>query len=74
MHARCSRMNDTFWNALVIEMRDFVAKDEILQERRAAGIGAERVLIIGERNALVGGERRMAAARDLVQFTACSRL
>ena len=74
MRARCSRMNDTFRNALVIEMRDFVAKDEILQERRAARIRPERVLIIGERDALVSGERRMASARDLVQLTACSRL
>ena len=74
MRARCSRMNDTFRNALVVEMRDFVAKDEILQERRAAGIRPERVLIIGERDALVSGERRMASARDLVQLTACSRL
>jgi hypothetical protein len=55
-------------------MRDFVAKDEILQERRAAGIGPKRVLVIRERDALVGGEGRMASARDLVQFTACSRL
>jgi hypothetical protein len=67
-------VNDALGNTLVIEMRDFVAKDEILQERRAAGIGPERVLIILERDALVGGERRMASARDLVQFTACSRL
>ena len=74
MRARCSRMNDTFRNALVVEMRDFVAKDEILQERRAARIRPERVLIIGERDALVSGERRMASARDLVQLTACSRL
>ena len=74
MRARCSRMNDTFPNTLVIEMRDFVAKDEILQERRAARIRPERVLIIGERDALVSGERRMASARDLVQLTACSRL
>jgi hypothetical protein len=74
MRARRSRMNDTLGNTLVIEMRDFVAKDEILQERRAAGIGPERVLIIGERDALVGGERRMASTCDLVYFTACNRL
>ena len=74
MRARRARVNDTLGNALVVEMRDFVAKDEILQERRAAGIGPERVLIIGERDAMVGGERRMASDRDLVQFTACSRL
>src|ERR1035437_2291538 len=66
MRARRARVNDTLGNALVVEMRDFVAKDEILQERRAAGIGPERVLIIGEYDALVGGERRMASPCDLV--------
>jgi len=47
MHARRSRLNDTLGNALVIERRDFFAKDEILQKGRTARIGSERVLVIG---------------------------
>ena len=67
-------MNDTFRNTLVVKMRDFFTQNEILQERRAEGIGPERVLIIGKRDALVRGERGMASTCDLVQFTACNRL
>jgi hypothetical protein len=67
-------VNDTLGNTLVIEMRDFFAKDEILQKRRAARIGPERVLIIGKRDALVRGERGVLSTSDLVQFAAGSQL
>ena len=39
MHARRSRVNDTLGNALVIEMGDFLAQDEIFQQRGTARIG-----------------------------------
>jgi hypothetical protein len=58
----------------VIEMRDLFAKDEILQKRRAARIGPERVLIIGKRDTLVRGQRGVLSTSDLVQFAAGSRL
>jgi hypothetical protein len=74
MHARPSRVNDTLRNTLVIEMRDFFAKDEILQKRRAARIGSERVLIIGNCHALVRGERGVLSSSDLVQLAAGSHL
>src|ERR1039457_1169444 len=38
MHARPSRVNDTLRDTFVIEMRDFFAQDEILQECRTARI------------------------------------
>ncbi len=41
MHARRPRVNDTLGDTLVIEMRDFIAKDEILQKCRAVPIGPE---------------------------------
>lgn len=66
MHARRARMNNTLGNTLVIEMRDFFPKDEILQERRAERIGPERVLIVRKRNALIRGERGVTSASDLV--------
>src|SRR5450756_391785 len=53
MHARRTRVNDTLGNTLVIEMVDFFAEDEILQKRRTARIGPERVLIIGKCDTLV---------------------
>src|SRR5659263_665085 len=74
MHARRSRVNDPLGNPLVIEMRDFFAKDEIFQKRRAVRIGPERVLIIGKRDALVRGERGVLSTRGLVQLAAGSQL
>jgi hypothetical protein len=74
MHARRPRVNDTLGNTLVIEMGDFLAEDEILQKRRAARIGPERVLIIGKRDTLVRGQRGVLSTRDLVQLAAGSRL
>ena len=57
MYPRRARVNDAFGDALVIEVRDLFTKDEILEQRRAARIGLEGVLIIGNCHALVGGER-----------------
>jgi hypothetical protein len=52
----------------------FFAQDEILQQRRTARIRPERVLIVGDREALVGSERGVLSSSDLVQFAASSRL
>src|SRR5674476_364898 len=57
MYARRACVHDTLGNALVIEMGDFLAQDEILQQRRAARVRPERVLIVRDREALVGSER-----------------
>ncbi len=67
-------MNDPLRNALVIEMEDFFAQDEIFQQCRSARIGPERVLIIGKRDALVRGERGVLTTSDLVQLAASSQL
>src|SRR5665647_1391126 len=74
MRTRRPRVNDTLGNTLVIEMGDFLAQDEIFQQRRAARIRPERVLIVGDREALVGSERGVLSSSDLVQFAASSRL
>jgi hypothetical protein len=55
-------------------MGDFFTEDEILQQRRAARIGPERVLIIGKCDALVRGKRGVLFTSDLVQFAAGSYL
>src|SRR5665647_1392806 len=55
-------------------MGDFFAEDEILQQRRAARIRPERVLIVRDREALVGSERGVLPTSDLVQFATGSRL
>jgi len=74
MHARRSRVNDTLGNTLVIEMRNFLAEDKILEKCRAARIGLERILIIGERDTLVCSERRVCSASDLMHFAAGGHL
>jgi hypothetical protein len=67
-------VNDTLGNTLVIEMGDFFAEDEILQQRRAAWVRPEGILIVGDREALVGSERGALPTSDLVQFATGSRL
>ena len=53
-------MHDALGNALVIEVRDLLAQDEVLEQRRAAQPGLERVLVVGDRHALVGRQRAPA--------------
>jgi hypothetical protein len=43
-------------DALVIEVGDLLPKDEVLQERRAAGANLEGILVVVDPQALVGGE------------------
>ena len=50
-------MHDPFGDALVIEMRDLLAKDEVLEQGRPAQPGLERMLVVGNEHALVGRER-----------------
>src|ERR1035437_8463438 len=74
MRTRRARVHDALGNTLVIEMGDLFAEDEILQKRRAARIGPERVLIIGKCEALVRGERGVTSTSDLVQVVASSQV
>lgn len=65
-----ARMHDALGNALVIEVGDLLAQDEVFQQRRPAWGGAQRVLVVANRNALVGGQLRMRTAGLLMQFIA----
>ena len=56
MRRGASGVNDPLRNPLVIEVKYFLPKDEILEQRRAASAGLERLLIVGNGDALVGGE------------------
>ena len=49
-------MDDALGNALVVEVGDLLAEDEVLEQRRPARAGAQRVLVVGDRRALVGGQ------------------
>ena len=39
-------MDDPFGDALVIEMRDLLAQNEIFEQRGAARVRAQRVLVV----------------------------
>src|SRR5687767_6770643 len=53
---RASRMDNPLWNTLVVEMGDLLAKDEVFEQRRATETRLEGVLVICDRNTLVGRE------------------
>ena len=55
-------MDDPFRNALVVEVGDFFTQDKIFQQRGAAFTRAQRVLIVSDANALVGGEGKILTA------------
>ena len=54
-------MDDALGDALVVEVRDLLAEDEVLEQRRPAQARLQRVLVVGDRHALVG--RQLAARR-----------
>ena len=70
MRAVAAGMDDALGNALVIEVEDLLAKMEIFQQRRAAAPDPERVLVVGDRNALLRGQHRRIAARRLMRLAA----
>ncbi len=57
MGRRTSGVHDALGDALVIEVRDLLAQDEVLQQRRSARRRLEAVLVVGNGDALVRGER-----------------
>ena len=56
VRARATRMHDALGDALVVEVRELLAQDEVLEQRRPARAGLQGVLVVGDRHALVGGE------------------
>ena len=51
-----SRMHDPLRNALVVEMGDLFAEVKILEQSRPTLASFQRILIVAERQALVGGQ------------------
>ena len=47
-------MHNPLRDALVVEVGDLLAQDEVLEERRAAETRLQRVLIVGDGDALIG--------------------
>jgi hypothetical protein len=70
MGAEATRMDDSLRNALVIEVKDLLAKVKILQQCRTAWPNLQVVLIIRNRYTLLSSERWNVAAGDLMSFAA----
>jgi len=70
MRAVATRVNHPLRNPLVIEMENLLAKMEVLDEGRSTRAHLDRVLVVGYRTSLRGGQDRHFAVRDLVQLAA----
>src|ERR1022692_1217440 len=59
VRGRTARVHDTFRNSLVVKVEYFFPQDKIFKQGRAARAGAQRVLVIGDANALIGRQVRV---------------
>ncbi len=59
MGGRAAGMNDTLRNTLVVKVGDLLPQDKIFQQRWAAATGAQRILIVSNAHAPVGGQRKI---------------
>ena len=53
MRRRATRVDDPLRDPLVVEVRDLLAQDEVLEQRRPAETGLQRRLVVGDGDALV---------------------
>ena len=74
MGAVAAGVDDALGNALVVEVEDLFAKGEVLEQRRPALAGAQRVLVVGNEDALRSGHRRTALARCLMGLAPVPRI
>ena len=65
-----SRMDYAFRYSLMVEMGDLLPKNEVLKQSWPASTDAQRVLIVANRNALVGRENFALLGGGLVCFAA----
>lgn len=66
-----TRVHDTFWNTLMVKMRDFFTQNKIFKQCRPAAAALERILIVGNGQALIGSEEQ-ARRGLLMRFAAVS--
>ncbi len=70
VRGRAAGMDDALGNAFMVEMGDLLAQHEILEQRRAARPALQRILVVRDRRALIGGERLVGGCRGLVGLAA----
>src|SRR5690554_4295750 len=70
MGAEAARMHDTFGNAFMVEVEDFLAEVWVFQQERSARTLLETGLIVGNRRTLLRSEGGDAISGNLVRFAA----
>jgi hypothetical protein len=66
MGAETPCVNDALGDALVVEMKNLLAKMEVLKGSRPARTDSQRVLVVGDRYPLLGRQDRDFAGRYLM--------
>jgi hypothetical protein len=66
-------MHNSLRNALVIEMEDFLAEMEVLEQDRTARPYLQAVLVVGDWDTLLGSQHRILGTGNLVNLTAVTR-
>jgi hypothetical protein len=66
-------MDDPFRDTFMVEMEDFLPKMEVVHQSRTTGAEFERILVVGNRRALLGCHGRPAIACRLVGFASLSK-
>ena len=70
MRAVAARMHHALGNPLVVEMENLLAEMKILDQGRPTRTDLERVLVVGHRTALRGGQDRRIALCGLMELAA----
>jgi hypothetical protein len=68
MSRRAARVDDALGNALVVEVEDLLAKDEVLKQHGSALAALQLVLIVGNANALIGRQVGFSVVRSLLGY------
>ena len=72
VRAEAAGVHDPLGDALVVEVEELLPEVEVLEQAGSTLAGAQRALVVGDRDALLGRERRPPVAGDLVRLAAGS--
>ena len=61
MRSSASRVDDSFRDPFMIEVRDFFAQNKIFEQRWTTLSSPKRILIVGKGDALISGEGGLIA-------------
>ena len=74
VRARAARVHDALRDPLVVEVGDLLAQDEVLEQRRPARAEPQRVLVVGDRHALVRRQAPIAGVDPMLRQRADVRV